>query len=143
MNHQNPSSRDIESLRADQSDEDGADPRTFFRPDRQRDKFDRKTMQLCSQVAESLRLVLSGDQGDEVLSELDVVSVKPAPDATQLMVVVTPRFAPGPDVATVYERLACESPRLRAEVSTAITRRRAPKLVFQYVPMPGGAGGSD
>ena len=143
MNRKHPSPRDMQSMRADQSDEDGADPRTFFRNDRQRDKSNRKTVQLCSQVAETLRLVLSGDQGDDVLSELEVVSVTPAPDAAQLLVVVAPRFAPGPDMATVYERLAGESGRLRAEVSTAITRRRAPKLVFQYVPMPIGTGGDD
>ena len=143
MNRKHPSSRDMQSMRADHSEEDGADPRVFFRQHRHSNQSDRKTLQLCSQVAETLRLVLPGDRGDDVLSELDVVSVTPAPDAAQLMVVVAPRFAPGPDAATVYARLALEGGRLRAEVSTAITRRRAPKLVFQYLPIPSAAGGGE
>jgi hypothetical protein len=46
----------------------------------------RKDLQLCRQVAETLQLVL-GDCGDDVLRDLHVVRVVPAPDASQLLVV--------------------------------------------------------
>ena len=39
----------------------------------------RKSKQLCRQVAETLDLVLSGDCRDEILQNLQVVSVAPAP----------------------------------------------------------------
>lgn len=101
-----------------------------------RKKSDRKTLQLCSQVADTLSLVLSGDEGDEVLGELQVVSVVPAPDATQLLVVLAPTLANGPSETVINARLAESASRLRGEVAAAITRRRAPKLLFQLVNRP-------
>jgi len=97
---------------------------------------DRKTLQLCRQVADTLSLVLSGDEGDEILGELQVISVVPAPDATQLLVVLAPTLANGPSEALLSARLAESACRLRGEVAAAITRRRAPKLLFQVVNRP-------
>ncbi len=101
-------------------------------------KIDRKTLQLCSQVADTLNQVLAGECDDDVLRELQVLSVVPAPDATQLMVIVAPAFAEGRKYAEVLCRLAEASKLLRAEVAAAITRRRAPKLLFQYIDSPTG-----
>ena len=53
------------------------DPREFARKGRSR-KGDRKVRQLCSQVAETLSLVLSGEFADELLQNLQIVSVHPA-----------------------------------------------------------------
>jgi ribosome-binding factor A len=97
---------------------------------------DRKTLQLCGQVADTLRMVLAGDSGDDILCELQVISVVPAPDAFQLLVVVVPTLAGGPDEKQVFAKLDEASARLRAEVAAAITRRRAPKLLFQYLNHP-------
>ena len=47
----------------------------------------RKDLQLCRQVADTLQLAL-GDCGDDVLRDLHVVRVVPAPDASQLLVIV-------------------------------------------------------
>jgi len=99
-------------------------------------KSDRKTLQLCGQVSDTLNLTLAGDSGDDVLSELQVISVVPAPDASQLLVVLAPTLVGGPDEKQVITALAEASVRLRAEVASAITRRRAPKLLFQFVNCP-------
>jgi ribosome-binding factor A len=134
MNRKKPSRRQLESLCANVHPDDGIDPKEFFRPSRGRRPADRKTLQLCSQVADTLSLVLSGECADEFLQCLQVVAVRPAPDASQLLVLVSPSsVGPAPDPVTVLERLAAASARLRAEVAGAIVRRRAPKLVFQYV----------
>ena len=90
-------------------------------------------MQLCSQVADTLNLVLTGECDDDVLRSLYVLSVTPAPDATQLMVVVGPalpdeQFQP----ADVMTRLSTRAGQLRHAVANAITRRKAPRLLFQF-----------
>jgi len=62
------------------------------------------------------------------------VSRTPAPDATQLLVLVAPAVAGQQrDPDTVIAKLAAVAGRLRSEVAMAITRRRAPQLLFQFV----------
>ncbi len=67
-------------------EDDGVDPRQFFKHPRNRDKRHRKTRQLCCQVAETIGLVLTGECADELLHNLLVVGVTPAPDSSQLLV---------------------------------------------------------
>ena len=138
MNRKRPSKRQIESLCAEVHADDGVDPKQFFRPSKTDRKSDRKTLQLCRQVAETLSQVLSGECADEVLQGLQVVSVQPAPDASQLLVLVSPTSTDRDrDVVTVLQHLAAANGRLRGEVAAAIMRRRAPKLVFQVVAAEG------
>jgi ribosome-binding factor A len=102
-----------------------------------------KTQQLCSQVAETLDQVLGGECGDDVLRALRVVAVRPAPDAGQLLVTVTTVLPDEPlRPADVQSRLECAAGRLRSLIAGAITRKRAPKLQFQFVspPVPGTGG---
>lgn len=99
---------------------------------------DRKDLQLCRQVADTLSLVI-GDCGDDCLRDLHVVRVLPAPDASQLLVVVG--SLPGETPAApreVLERLQARAPAFRAEVAHAITRKRAPSLLFEYLACQGG-----
>ena len=77
--------------------------------------------------------VLPGDIADQMLQEVMVESVRPAPDATRLLVVLT-TSRPNSDVPEMLRRLEHIRPRLRAEVASAITRKRAPELVFQIAP---------
>ena len=140
MNQKKPSRRQLESLCADVHPDDGMDPKLFLRrhkrppPLREAHPVHRKTLQLCSQVADTLNLVLSGECSDEFLQSLQVVAVRPAPNAAQLLVLVTSSLNdPVPDAATISAHLAAANARLRAEVAAAIVRRRAPKLVFQYL----------
>jgi ribosome-binding factor A len=133
MNRKRPSKQQLQSLCGEIHADDGIDPTEFFRPARKRDNSHRKAQQLCHQVADTLRLVLSGELGDE-LANLRVVSVSPAPDSSQLLVLVAPAFADSRvDADAVIASLNAAAGRLRSEVAAAITRRRAPKLLFQFV----------
>lgn len=97
----------------------------------------RKTLQLCRQVADTLNYVLSGDCGDELLQNLQVASVVPAPNASQLLVTVYPVAASGAafDATEVQGRLLSIAGRLRSEVASSITRKKAPNLLFQVVQL--------
>jgi ribosome-binding factor A len=140
MHRKKPSHRELQSLCADVHPDDGADPRRFSRrakrphPDHDARPVHRKTLQLCSQVADTLSQVLSGECGDQVLQGLQLVAVRPAPNAAQLLVLVTSSpTEPALDPAAVLKQLSAASGRLRMEVAGAIVRKRAPKLVFQYL----------
>ncbi len=93
----------------------------------------RKTRQLCSQVARTVEGVLIGELDDEHLRDLIVHAVEPAPDESRLLVTVGP-YAPGVRVnpAQVMEHIQAASSKIRAEVAAAITRKRAPNLIYQY-----------
>lgn len=122
-------------LAAELHSDDGQDPRQFFRDSQQQKKTGRKSLRLCSQVADTLNLVLGGECRDEVLQNLIVSDVQPAPDASQLLVVLTP--APGsPPLSpeSVACALAAAAGWLRTEIAASITRKRAPRLTFQFLP---------
>lgn len=95
---------------------------------------DRKTKQLCRQVFQAVSLALAGECDDEVLRDLTVGSVTPAPNASRLLVCVAlPPARPGGPVLApqiVMERLAIHHARLRRCVAAAVTRKRAPELTF-------------
>lgn len=115
-------------------DDDGIDPREFFREGRREKKEDHRTRRLCQQVAETLHQVLPGSTGDSSLDDLRVENVQPAPNAARLR--VTLRW-----IGTVAEfdrkqiehTVATAAGRLRFEVAAAITRRKAPILTFQIL----------
>jgi ribosome-binding factor A len=112
-------------------EDDGIDPRDFFKSGRGPRKQDHKVRQLCRQAAETLEQVLSGETGDDRLACLRVVSVQPAPDASRLLVTV----AAGCDKAdfcrdATEAHLQASAGRLRTAVAAAITRRKAPTLAF-------------
>jgi ribosome-binding factor A len=138
MSRRKSSRRQLQALCGEVHPDDGVDPRDLFRSPTNRKVTNRKTLQLCSQVADTLNLVLSGECADDVLQSLHVVAVQPAPNASQLLVVVSPSSAAlDLDPLAVLERLARANGRLRSEVAAAIVRKRAPQLVFHYV---GGEG---
>lgn len=115
-------------------EDDGVDPRDFFKAGRGPRKQDHKAKQLCRQAADTLDQVLSGETRDRRLSCLRVVSVQPAPDASRLAVTVVADCA-AEDFCreATEERLASSAGRLRAAVASAITRKRAPVLAFVVV----------
>jgi ribosome-binding factor A len=89
----------------------------------------RKALQLCSQVADTLNYVLGDDSS---LAGLLVTSVEPAPDSSCLLVTLCPHLADEPlDAQATLARLEASGGRLRFEVASAITRKRAPKLLFR------------
>ncbi len=113
--------------------DDGVDPRTVAHASR-RGPTNRKTLQLCSEIARTLRWVLAWESGDEVLSSLDVSSVVPTPNCGRLLVTV---YQATPDAtlqpAQIIERLSQVAGKLRAEVAAAIHRRRVPELVYRVL----------
>ena len=88
----------------------------------------RKALQFCRQVQRALNLALADRSVGEGISDLFVEDVFPAPDCGRLLVhVVIPT---GLTVADAMIALGRQTPRLRSEVASAITRKRAPELCF-------------
>jgi ribosome-binding factor A len=135
----------MRGLCAEFGDGDGVDPHARGRPApaethpraRTEAGLDRKALQLCHQVAETLEEVLA-DCGDGLLQALRVVDVEPAPDASRLLVTVAVDGLPRetPDLGAIHRHLAHASGHLRSEVATAITRNRAPVLVYRLTADP-------
>jgi len=125
----------LSTFRAEADADDGADPRDFFKKESSTKQSGRKSQQLCAQVADSLQHLFGGECGDEVLHAICLIEVSPAPDASQLLVLVGP--AVGGAAFSADEVLAAldhASGWLRTEIAAAITRKRAPRLVFRYLP---------
>lgn len=103
---------------------------------------DRKTLQLCSQVADALNYVLSGELDDDVLRNYYVERVEPAPSASRLLVSVSPLDRDdNTPMERVLKRLQEAAPTLRREVAASINRRKTPELSFIVVqPQEPGPG---
>lgn len=133
MAHADRQRERLRALCGELQDDDGVDPRDFFRTSRKRGKEGRKAKQLGRQVQKTLDQVFSGETRDELLAALRVVSVT-SPDSAALLVTVqadlpAERF----DRAEIESRLAQMSGRLRSEVAAAITRKRTPLLLFHLL----------
>jgi ribosome-binding factor A len=115
--------------------DDGIDPRDFLR-ETARKKGGRKTLQLCGQVAKALNYALAGGCNDDVLRDLTVIAVQPAPDESRLLVTVGPSL-PGPcNPAEVLAHLQRQLGKLRSEVASAIHRKKVPELTFNVAGVP-------
>ncbi len=132
MNARKPSQKQMLSSCAEIREDDGIDPREFFKHKRTHKKVDRKTLQLCAQVADILNGLLP-DCHDELLQMLQVASVVPAPDASQLLITVYPviQLEKNFDSHRILGQLTHAAGHLRTEIAAAITRKRAPTLLFQ------------
>jgi ribosome-binding factor A len=89
----------------------------------------RKALQLCRQVEQTLHLALA-DCADPLLLELLVLRVQPFPDSRRLLVTVQSLS----DAAAVLARLQSAGARLRRDVAAGIHRKKTPELVFQVIP---------
>lgn len=131
MKRSHPSRAQLRLSCAQVGPDDGADPRFDVRPANGA-RMNRKSLQLCHEVARVLEQVLTWETGDDRLTDLRIESVVPAPSTARLLVVIS---APaGLAVADVLEVLQRRSGQLRAEVASSVRRRRAPELAFQVVP---------
>ena len=103
-----------------------------YRSSRQR-RHQHKTQQLCRQAFRVLSGAVADLAADPLLFGIFVESVEPAPDASRLMVRIC-TDAPMEQTLEVHNRLAAVKSRLRAELAAAISRKRAPDIVFCVVP---------
>lgn len=118
-------------------EDDGVDPREFFKSNQHRRKGNYKTKQLCQQVAVTLEQVLSGEISDPALNCLRVLSAEPAPDASRLLVTLQADCLPQEfQPLKTQERLNQRLGQLRAAVSATITRRKTPGLSFVVLAPP-------
>lgn len=124
----NLNSNEMQSLASDLGPDDGLAPRAIVTHE-PRGRSNRKTLQLCGEVERTLNAVLAGECGDDLLRDVTVVSVVPAPHAARLLVTVSLPEAVPPE--QVLQRLDRARGRLRSEVAAAVRRRRAPELVFR------------
>jgi ribosome-binding factor A len=128
--------KDLLSGCSDIGAQDGIDPRLERREGPQAEG-DRKQRQLCGQVARTLSSLFAGECGDDVLRDLLVESVVPAPSSARLLVTVA--LAPTAQAVpaeTIAEHLERARGLLRSEVAAAVVRRRAPDLVFCIAQRP-------
>jgi ribosome-binding factor A len=132
MKRKQPSDKLSRGLCSEPGPEDGIDPRDALRA-AGRKKGGRKTQQLCGQVAEAINYAFGAVCNDDVLRELAVVAVEPAPNEGRLLVTVGPSL-PGPcDPTDVLARLQQAMGKLRTEVAAAIHRKKVPELTFRVV----------
>jgi len=116
------------NLSSERAEEDRLDPR-FEIKGPQGKVGNRKTLQLCRQVERALSLALEG----ELLRDLTVASVVPAPDSSRMLATV--EFHGSASIATTDVLAALENARtrLRREVAGAIHRRKTPELSFRVL----------
>ena len=105
--------------------DDGIDPRLVRK---ERGKVsNRKALQLCRQVEHALVFALEG----ELLRDLIVRSVMPAPDSRRLL--VTFAYSGVEQIGDVIAALQGCYTKLRTTVAASIHRRKTPELSFQVV----------
>jgi ribosome-binding factor A len=130
MKRKHISRKELLSSCSETGPEDGSDPRLFFRNDSGR-QASRKTLQLCAHTAQVVGQILAWETDDDLLSELVIVSVVPAPSSSRLL--VTFSAASDADDAAILERLQRQVARLRTELGLSVQRRRVPELSFRVL----------
>jgi ribosome-binding factor A len=91
-------------------------------------RTEQKLGQLCREAERTLTMALAAVD-DPLISQVTVAGVEPAPDATHLAVAVVTKGDP----ALTLERLRMLSGYLRAELASAVSRRKPPMLWFLVV----------
>lgn len=125
------SARPPAPLCADWAADDGIDPR--LTPERPQGKVtNRKTLQLCRQVERILTGILEG----EILRDLLVRSVAPAPDSSRLLATFVFHGPATVATADILAALQASYKKLRGEVAVAIHRRKTPELTFHVLRAP-------
>jgi ribosome-binding factor A len=90
----------------------------------------KRERQLCREAFEAIGLALA-TLNDEAWSDVELVAVEPAPDASRLAVVVRASGATPP--ALVEQKLEQISGYLRSELASAIHRKRVPSLSYRVL----------
>lgn len=97
-------------------------------------KIDRKALQLCRQIEREISLILSGELDDDRVRDLLVMSVAPYPHTNLLLVTLqAPEVCSQDDLLALDATLARHKPAIRAEIASAINRRKTPDLCFRVI----------
>jgi len=109
------------------NEEDGLHPREWSHTKRSDVVQQRKTIQLCRQVARTLEMVL-GDCNDPIMQSIQLLDVTPNPDSSCMRIHV----AVDSDVRLEEANAALygQTARLQFEIARSINRKRVPNLVF-------------
>jgi len=105
---------------------------------RRREKNEHRAIMFCRQVQRSLAMALAGEVHDEVLQQLTVESVRPAPTCNHLLVLVGVPEGLSVPISQLLERIERVSPLLRRAIASDSSRKRVPELSF--LPVPWGSG---
>lgn len=132
MRRKHPLRKHMQALCAEVGAEDGIDPREALRR-AARKKGGRKTLQLCGQVAHAVNYAFAAVCRDDVLRELGVIAVQPAPDESRLLVTVAPTLPGACDPIEVFNHLHRALGKLRSEVASSIHRKKLPELTFRFL----------
>lgn len=124
-----PAQNEIQELCGQPGPEDGIDPRDLLRK-AARKKGGRKAHQLCAQVAQALDYAFAAVCDDDLLRDLLVVAVQPAPDESRLLITIGSAVAASCEPAQILARLQYLQGTLRSEVAAAIHRKKVPELTF-------------
>ena len=108
-------------------EEDGIDPREWFKKSRSSNQQNRKIWQLCRQVARTLEFVLT-DCDDSLVQSMDVITVVPNPDGSCLRVHVSCNEPSS--VNEAIQALQRQASRLQFEIARSIHRKKVPNLTF-------------
>jgi ribosome-binding factor A len=140
MNNQLRWTKNAVGLCAEFGSEDGLDP-CYSVAKQARKKASRHNLQLCKEASRIISLVLTGETGQPLLCDLQVLSVQPEGDGQQLCVTVGhyPLEA-GISEAQVLEALKRVQGLLRSALAHALHRKHTPALSFHYVGVIGKGG---
>ncbi len=109
--------------------DDGIDPKQWFHSEAP--KRGRKGLQLCGQIREALYWVLGSQAGDDWLAHLEVHSVQPLGNTSQILItLVAPEDI---EIEHATGKVQAASRAIRAEIAAAIHRRKVPDLFFRIV----------
>jgi ribosome-binding factor A len=117
-----------EGLCATPDAEDGIDPR--LAPRKFQGKMtNRKALQLCRQIERILSTLLEG----EILRNLTVHSVLPAPDSSRLLATFVFHGPEAIATPAILAALHSAHAGLRGAIASAIHRRKTPELTFRVL----------
>jgi hypothetical protein len=136
MNNQRRWQKDAAHCCAEFGAEDGIDPR-YITTQHARKKSSRKDLQLCKEATRIVSLVLTGETGQPLLRDLQVLSVQPEREG-QLCVTVG-HYAADIQVSDteILDALKSVQGLLRTALAQALHRKHTPALSFQYVGVLG------
>ncbi len=123
----------IEGLAGSRSEEDGADPRDFFRKSSRSNQVHRKQDQLCEQIREALYWILGEEVGDDSLALYQVISITPISGDNRVQVILGIPKDEKPEEALAKLRTSYKT--IRAKVAESINRRKVPDLNFDVIPL--------